>query len=147
MAVVERTFSVPQEPSRVIAFLRDLQTTEQWDPGTVSTPRLTPGPVAVGTQWRNTSKLFGVTTELLYTLVFESCFELRFVGDNRRAHTVDTITVLPHNAGSLITYRFEVIMKGWSKLSAPLMRLAFEHVGNLVVHQMTGALGRHAKTE
>lgn len=143
MAVVERTFTVPLQPSQVIAFLRDLQTTEQWDPGTLSTPRLTPGPVGIGTQWRNTSKLFGVTTQLLYTLVFESPLELRFVGDNRRAHTIDTITVLPCDTGSLITYRFEVIMKGWSKLSDPVMRLVFDHVGNVVVHQMSSALEQH----
>lgn len=68
MPTVERTFPVAPPPAEVIAYLKDFSNAEEWDPGTKSCTQTTPGPVAVGTTWRNVSKIAGVKAELDYEL-------------------------------------------------------------------------------
>jgi carbon monoxide dehydrogenase subunit G len=140
MPSVARTFTVAAPPSRVVDYLKDFGNAEQWDPGTQTCTRTDSGPIAEGATWHNVSKIVGVTAELDYTLTALSNRTLVFVGKNESSTSVDTITVDAQGAGSVITYRADLEMKGAAKLLSPAMKLVFEKLANDTEKQMTAVL-------
>ena len=142
MTTTSRTFTVTPSPDTVLSYLKDFANAEEWDPGTVSCTQSTPGPVAVGTQWNNVSKIAGNETELTYTLKELTDDKVVLVGENKQATSVDTIEVRPHGAGSEITYTAELTMHGAAKLATPVMKLIFEKLGNDTENDMVEALNR-----
>lgn len=140
MPTVSRTFPVTPTPDRVIDYLKDFGNAEEWDPGTQTCTREGAGPVEVGATWHNVSKIVGVTAELTYTLEKLSNRTLVFVGKNKSSTSTDTITVDASGAGSVITYRADLEMKGAAKLLGPAMKLVFEKLAGDTEKQMTTVL-------
>lgn len=130
MVSVSRTFVVNKPVQVVVDYLSDFSNAEEWDPGTVSCTQVEPGPVQVGTTWRNVSKIAGVTTEIDYTLETLDGGRIVLVGTNDTATSTDSISVTPHADGSQITYDAKLEFKGLAKLGAPVVRLVFEHLAN-----------------
>ena len=62
---IQRTVETPAAPAAVFAYLSDFTTTTEWDPGTVSTTRVS-GDGGVGTEYHNVSTFMGRETELTY---------------------------------------------------------------------------------
>jgi uncharacterized protein YndB with AHSA1/START domain len=58
MPKIERTMTVQKPLDQVWAYLTDFTNTEEWDPPTVSTTRIS-GDGGVGTVYRNVSKILG----------------------------------------------------------------------------------------
>ena len=58
-------------------------------------------------------------------------------GENKTVTAIDTLTFRHRDAGTEVTYAAEFTFKGPSRLLAPLLRPAFERLGN-------EAAGRHA---
>ncbi len=145
MAHVSRTFTVTPPPAVVLDYLKDFSHAEEWDPGTEKCTPETPGPIEVGSRWHNESKIAGVSTELTYELRHLTASEVVFRGENDSATTTDTITVVPHDTGSEITYDAVIETKGLAgKLADPVMKLLFERIGSKTEDQMTEALNRLA---
>ena len=86
------------------------------------------------------SKIVGVNAELTYTLNTLSNRTLVFVGTNDSSTSTDTITVDASGAGSVITYRADLEMKGAAKLFSPAMKIIFEKLANDTEKQMTTVL-------
>ena len=126
MPTVSRTFTVTPPPDRVLDYLKDFAHAEEWDPGTQTCTRNDDGPVQVGSTWHNVSKIVGVTAELTYELKELTHRTIVFVGTNDSSTSTDTITVDAAGAGSTITYRADLEMKGTAKLLTPAMKLVFE---------------------
>ncbi len=144
MTTVTRTFTVSPAPEVVIDYLKDFTHAEEWDPGTESCRRLDSGPVSVGSRWHNTSKIAGVTTELIYELKELTGDRIVLVGTNDSASSTDTITVEPHAEGSEVTYEAEIEMKGAAKLAGPIVKLVFEKIGSDTEDDMVQVLDRLA---
>ena len=142
MPSVSRTFAVAPPPSTVIDYLKDFSNAEQWDPGTQTCTRQDDGPVGRGSTWHNVSKIVGVEAELTYTLEDLKADQLVFVGRNESSTSTDTISVEPHDGGSVITYRADLEMHGAAKLLSPAMKLVFEKLANDTEKQMTEVLNR-----
>jgi carbon monoxide dehydrogenase subunit G len=146
MVTVTRTFGVDKPVDAVIDYLKDFSHAVEWDPGTQSCDRVDGGPItegapiAVGTTWRNVSKVLGRSTELSYRLVTLEPGHLTFVGTNKTATSTDDITVTAAGTGSVITYRATIAFHGLAKLSEPLMKIVFERLGNLTQQQLTAAI-------
>ncbi|BBZ31012.1 polyketide cyclase [Mycolicibacterium madagascariense] len=140
MPSVQRTFSVACPPDRVVDYLKDFGNAEEWDPGTQSCTREGTGPIEVGATWHNVSKIFGVTAKLTYRLDQLSNRTLVFVGENESSKSTDTITVDASGAGSVLTYRADLEMKGAAKLISPAMKLVFEKLANDTEKQLTSVL-------
>jgi carbon monoxide dehydrogenase subunit G len=100
------------------------------------------GPLEVGTNWHNVSKVAGFTTELEYELSELTDRSLVFVGRNKGATSTDTISVLPSGQGSEITYRADLDMHGVASLAAPAMKLVFEKLADETEEQLTAVLNR-----
>jgi len=142
MTTVSRTFTVTPPPSVVIDYLKDFSHAEEWDPGTEKCTRLDSGPVQVGSRWHNESKIAGVSTELTYELTELTSDRLVLVGKNETATSTDTITVVPHGAGSEVTYEAVIEMSGAAKLAEPMVKVVFEKIGNDTEDDMTTVLNR-----
>jgi hypothetical protein len=68
MPDIERTITASGLQEEVWAFLSTFITTEEWDPPTQSTERVS-GDGGVGTRYRNISTVLGNDTEIIYTVV------------------------------------------------------------------------------
>lgn len=142
MTEISRTFTVDPAPSVVLDYLKDFSNAEEWDPGTEKCDRLDQGPVTVGSRWRNTSKIAGVSTELEYELRELTDSKIVFVGTNDTATSTDTITVVPWGSGSEITYDADIELKGAAKLATPVVKLVFEKIGSDTEDDMVAVLNR-----
>lgn len=140
MPTVSRTFTVQAAPRQVLEFLKDFSNAEAWDPGTQRCTRIDSGPVTVGSRWRNVSKIFGVTTELAYSLKEATTDRVVFEGENKSATSIDTIIVTPTASGSRISYRAVLKMHGLGVLASPLMKVLFERLAEATEDQMTKVL-------
>jgi carbon monoxide dehydrogenase subunit G len=142
MTTVSRTFTVTPSPAVVVDYLKDFSHAEEWDPGTESCIRLDDGPVRVGSRWRNESKIAGMSTELTYELTELTADRIVLVGKNDTATSTDTITVVPHEGGSEVTYEAVIEMHGAAKLTVPLVKVVFEKIGSDTQEDMTTVLNR-----
>jgi uncharacterized protein YndB with AHSA1/START domain len=140
MTTIERTVTVDRPLAKVFAFLSDFTTTNEWDPGTVETVRVS-GDGGVGTAYRNTSKFAGRETELTYVveeLVPDTVFALR--GENKTVVAHDTMTFRETPSGTEVRYVAEFDFKGPAKLVAPLLAPFFKKLGDEAEQGMREAL-------
>ncbi|HCB07360.1 MAG TPA: SRPBCC family protein [Nocardioides sp.] len=142
MTTVRRTFNVTPPPRVVIDYLKDFSHAEEWDPGTQSCTRIDAGPVRVGSEWHNESKIAGISTELTYQLTELSDQRIVLVGTNDTATSTDTMTVVPDGSGSEVTYEAVIEMNGAAKLAAPLVKVMFEKIGSETEDKLTAVLNR-----
>ncbi|MEG9226549.1 SRPBCC family protein [Aeromicrobium sp. Sec7.5] len=142
MTTISRTFTVDPRPAVMLDYLKDFANAEDWDPGTEKCVRLDDGPVAVGSTWKNTSKIAGVSTELVYELTELTDAKVVFHGTNETADTTDTIEVVASGDGSEITYTAVIEMSGAAKLAAPVVKLVFEKIGSDTEDDMVTVLNR-----
>jgi hypothetical protein len=127
---LHRTVVVDRPLNAVFDYLSDFTTTTEWDPGTVTTVRQH-GNGGIGTTYLNTSQFLGRKTQLTYivdVLVDRQLIQLR--GENKTVTAVDTLTFRLVASGTEVTYAAEFTFKGPSRFVAPLLRPAFERLGN-----------------
>jgi carbon monoxide dehydrogenase subunit G len=136
-----RTFVVRRLRADVVQYLSDFGNAEQWDPGTVSCVQNSPGPIAVGTTWRNVSRFRGKETELTYRLVEASDERLVFVGRNNTATSTDTMTFEDAGPGGTeISYHAAIEFHGLAKLATPFLKSEFDKLGDATQEQLTRVL-------
>jgi hypothetical protein len=137
-----RTVVVYKPLQAVFDYLSDFTTTTDWDPGTVITMR-EHGNGGIGTTYLNTSTFLGRTTHLTYVveeLADQQLIRLR--GQNKTITAVDTMTFRPLASGTEVTYAAEFSFKGASRFAAPLLKPAFERLGDGAEAGMREALNR-----
>lgn len=138
---IVRTVSTDRPLDEVFAYLADFTTTEEWDPGTVSTTR-TSGDGSVGTSYHNVSRFLGRETELDYVVTeHDPPGRLVLRGENRTvvAHDTMTLAAAP-DGGTVVTYRARLDVKGWARLGAPVLAFAFRRLGDEAASSMRSAL-------
>jgi NAD(P)-dependent dehydrogenase (short-subunit alcohol dehydrogenase family) len=137
-----KTVVVGKPLDAVFGYLSDFTTTTDWDPGTVTTVRRH-GNGGVGTTYLNTSTFLGRTTQLTYVVrEFIPGERIRLRGENKTVIAVDTLTFRPVASGTEVTYAAEFTFKGLSRMVAPLLKPAFERLGNQAEAGMRKALNR-----
>lgn len=104
------------------AVLSDFTTTEEWDPGTVSTRRIS-GDGEVGTRYANVSRFAGRTVETEYTVIaLDRGRRIVLRGRNPGVLATDTMTVEATADGSVVTYTVEFEFQGAVRFIEPLLR-------------------------
>jgi carbon monoxide dehydrogenase subunit G len=137
---LERTVYTPRTPAETFTYLADFTNTNEWDPGTVSTTR-TSGDGGVGSTYRNISQFLGRKTELTYTTVILRPDEfVELMGENKTLVAHDQMTITSEGSGSRVDYVAEFEFKGLTKFFAPLLRPAFNKLGDEAQKGMTQAL-------
>jgi len=146
MMKLDRTVTVRRSVDRVFGFLADFTTTEQWDPGTVSTERLS-GDGGVGTRYRNVSRFLGRRTELDYVVLDYVVADLqaprliRLRGRNSTVTATDTMQIAATDDGATrVHYRAEFEFHGPARLLAPLLWPALQRLGDRAAAQLRATL-------
>jgi hypothetical protein len=137
-----RTVVVEKPLKAVFDYLSDFTTTTDWDPGTLITMR-EHGNGGVGTTYVNTSRFLGRTTQLTYVveeLADQQLIQLR--GQNKTVTAVDTMTFRSLPSGTEVTYAAEFTFKGLARITGPLLRPAFERLGDQAEAGMRRALNQ-----
>jgi hypothetical protein len=139
---VQKTVVADKPLDTVFGYLSDFTTTTDWDPGTVTTVRQH-GDGGVGTTYLNTSRFLGRTTQLTYIVRdFIPGKRIQLRGENKTVIAVDTMTFRDVDAATEVTYTAEFTFKGPSRLLAPLLKPAFERLGNEAEAGLREALTR-----
>jgi hypothetical protein len=115
---LQRSVETNAAPAAIFAYLSDFTNTNEWDPGTVQTVRVS-GDGGIGTTYRNTSKFMGRETELTYEVI---------------RHQPDTVFA------SRVTYTADFEFKGLGKLIAPLLKPALKKLGDEAEEGLRDAL-------
>jgi len=137
---IERTITIPTPLARVWEYLVDFTNTEEWDPPTKTTTRVT-GDGAVGTVYRNVSTLMGHDVETEYTVVDVQPQHLfRLEGENSAMTLRDTITFDGDETGTTVTYHAEFHPKGAAKLLEPLLPRGLKRLGDKTSDQLETCL-------
>ena len=142
---ITRTIDTHASVDRVYAYLSDFTTTNQWDPGTVRTERIS-GTGGVGTEYHNTSKFLGRETELVYTTKeLEPSRLIRLEGNNKTVRATDTMTLtaMP-SGGTRVVYNAKFAFKGFAgkvaPILSPVLAPAFKKLGDEAETAMKSAL-------
>jgi len=125
-----RKVSVERPLETVFGYLSDFTTTEEWDPATVSTVRVS-GDGGVGTSYLNTSRFAGRETELTYVveeLVPQRRLALR--GANRSVVAHDTMDFRWTGRATEVTYTAEFEFQGVARLAGVLLRPALKKLAD-----------------
>jgi uncharacterized protein YndB with AHSA1/START domain len=142
---ITRTMETTTPLEKVYAFLSDFTSTNEWDPGTVETKRLS-GSGEVGTEYHNTSKFMGRKTELVYTTKrLEPPRLIQLEGTNKTVRATDTMTLSSTaTGGTRVVYNASFDFKGAlgkvAPLLSPVLALAFKKLGDEAEVGMTRAL-------
>ncbi|MER7605928.1 SRPBCC family protein [Nocardioides sp. NPDC127503] len=143
---IDRTVETSAPTSEVFDFLADFTNTEEWDPGTVRTDRIS-GNGGVGTAYANTSRFLGRNTDLTYVVeIYEPGKRVRLRGENKTVVAHDTMTFVPTaTGGTSVRYVAEFELKGMARMVAPLLTPAFTRLGDSASEQMRATLDRLAR--
>src|SRR4051794_12724343 len=127
---------------KVFAYLSDFTTTNEWDPGTVKTEKVS-GDGGVGTTYHNTSRFMGRETELTYVVQThqpDRLFALR--GENDSVIANDSIEISPLGEGARVTYTADFEFKGLGRFVAPLLKPALRKLGDEAEEGLRRALAQ-----
>jgi carbon monoxide dehydrogenase subunit G len=138
---VERRFTVHRPVAEVFAYFADFTTTQEWDPGTVTTTRLA-GDGTLGTTWANTSEFLGRRVELVYeTVTHRPPSEVELRGRNGRTTATDHLWFEADGTGTAVRYRATFDFSFPMKLVVPLViRRRVEALADETVEQIQRSL-------
>lgn len=122
MPSVERDITVSRPIGTVWDYLSDFRTSEQWDPPSESTVRIS-GDGGLATVYENTSRILGRSAQVTYTVTgFDPPRQLELRGENESLTAVDIITLTPTDPTTTrVNYHAQFTLKGAAKLAAPLL--------------------------
>lgn len=143
MQAIERTIVIEGGDRQAVwDYLSDFTTTEEWDPPTQSTVRVS-GDGGVGTVYRNVSKILGSETEVTYTVAaHEPPRRLELDGEAGSVRLHDEITVEDDGDRVSVHYRAEFHPHGVARLAEPLLPLGLKKLGDDAAEQMERCLRR-----
>lgn len=130
MIKIQRTVRVDQPIDLVAAKMQDFCTTNEWDPGTVKTERLS-GDGGLGTTYRNVSRFAGRETEMIYTVdQLRDGHMISICGENPTVQSRDTMEFTSTPSGTEIVYTAEFSFVGRWRLLEPVMRPFLKRLGD-----------------
>ncbi|KGN37120.1 SRPBCC family protein [Knoellia subterranea] len=137
---IVRTITADVPRATAFGYLRDFTTTTEWDPGTVTTERVS-GDGGVGTTYRNVSRFLGRTSELTYEVTaLEPDRRIALRGTNQSLVAHDVMTFAGDERRTSVTYEATFTFTGVARLVAPLLGPAFRKLGDDAERGLKAAL-------
>lgn len=131
MANYTGTVQSPRPVGEVFRYMADFSNTKDWDPNITETAVTSTGdPVRVGATFHVVQGSGLTKVELDYeTVELEQDRRVVLRSETDSLVSVDTITVEPEGAGSVVTYDVEITLKGVRKVADPVMDLFLQRIG------------------
>ena len=131
----------PMPPDEAFTYMADLRNFAEWDPGVKNVDQVTgdgPGP---GTAFDVTVKGFVGDLTLRYvTTEHDAPKRVVARAESTMLTSLDTITVEPDGDGSVVTYDAELTLNGPLGLADPLLKPAFNSIGDKAAGGLIRAL-------
>ncbi|MTB01914.1 MAG: hypothetical protein F2535_04305 [Actinobacteria bacterium] len=124
---VERSKSVEE----AFAYMADLRNFAKWDPGVLTVTQVAGDGAGLGSSFDVAVKSVGGGTVLRYeTLEYDEPGNLLVEARNSKFTSIDRITVVAKDEGSIITYAAELLLNGCLSPLNPLLGLVFNRIGD-----------------
>ncbi len=137
---IQRTVTVAKPLPAVFDYLSDFTSTNEWDPGTEETTRVS-GDGGVGTEYRNVSTFAGRRTELSYVVTArEPNSRFALVGRNDTVTAEDTMVFSERGGETTVEYTADFEFQGVAKYLVWALKPAFTKLGNDAERGMRDAL-------
>jgi carbon monoxide dehydrogenase subunit G len=137
--MIRLTETATTELDRDVAFrhIGNFANIEKWDPGVVSSTKVTPGEVGVGTAYDLVLTYRGRQMEMRYVITdYSPGHKIVLEGRGARVHAVDVIDFVDENGGTLITYTADLSLTGFGRLVEPLLGGRLRQIGSDAVAGM-----------
>jgi hypothetical protein len=128
------------------AFVADFANCPQWDPNTVSSERLDPGPLGVGARYALGVRQRGSVVPMEYQVIaWEPGRRVVLAGEGSKVRATDEIRFEATPTGTRVDYTADISLTGWMRLVEPLAGGAFAKIAKDAADGMERALeGRAA---
>ena len=130
MPRVQETVDTRLPLEAVFDYVANFETIQEWDPGVVSSTKLTDGPLAVGTAYRIVVQYGGRPQEMTYTVAEMDRPRLVVLeGDGSRTRALDRIEFSAADGGTRVDYRADIELKGMFRAATPFLGKLFSRIG------------------
>lgn len=131
MPKLNRTVIVPRPVSEVFSTMADFRTLPEWDPGSESSVQVTGDGPAVGAEYDVVVLFQGRTSQMRYrTIALEPDRRVVFSGEGARVTATDDIGFRQTEAGTEISYRADIRLKGLLRLAEPFLGGVFSRLAD-----------------
>lgn len=123
--ILSKVLNSKKTAAELFAYFSDFTTTNEWDPNTVNTSKIS-GDGGVGTKYSNTSSFNGKESSLVYEVIeYQPNKLIRLRGENKSLTAIDTMKIDEVNGERQLTYEARFKFKGVAKVAAPFLKKAF----------------------
>ncbi len=123
--ILSKVLNSKKTAAELFAYFSDFTTTNEWDPNTVNTSKIS-GDGGVGTKYSNTSSFNGKESSLVYEVIeYQPNKLIRLRGENKSLTAIDTMKIDEVNGERQFTYEARFQFKGIAKVAAPFLKKAF----------------------
>ena len=127
MASFENTVTIRRPVQDVFTFLADFENVPTWNHAIVETTKVSPGPVRVGTTYRQTRSAPSRTEEAFEVTVFEPTSRLQVQGGLGPFTARVSYLLEPTGSGTRLTNAVDLESSGLLTLVAPLATSRIKH--------------------
>lgn len=148
MITVSRTVTVPTPRDEAFRLTARFGRASEWDPGLAESRQETPGEPGLGTVFPIVAEFRGKRTPMTYEITeWEPSTRLVIEGTGEKATARDEITFRDAPGGGCeITYTAALGMKGWLRMTEPVLKGTFNRMGDDAVAGLASWLAREAGT-
>ena len=132
MARYTGTVTSPHAPAEIWSYLADLRSIAEWDPSVEQIRLVSGDPGTIGARYQLEVSFLGGGVSLPYvTVTVEPPSRVVFAAETESVMVRDEARIRPiADGGSTVVWDAELRLKGARRLFDPLLRLAFNRLGN-----------------
>jgi carbon monoxide dehydrogenase subunit G len=146
MTRLHETIETSLPIDETFAFVADFANQSQWDPNTVTSERIDPGPVGLGARYRLGVRQGGRVVPMEYRIsAWEPGRRVVLAGEGSNVRATDEIRFEPTSTGTRVDYTADISLTGWMRLATPFAGGAFEKIGREAAAGMQRALEARTK--
>ena len=133
---------VPRSPRECYLYARDFSHAAEWEPGSIASRKLTPGPIVVGSEFEVDVRFAGREQTMHYAILSMTADEeVVLLGKGRGFEATDTIRFEPlPDGGTRISYQADFIFKKMPSIGVKALKPLLTRMGKKAVNGLRDAL-------
>jgi hypothetical protein len=144
MARYVTSVATPLSAAEAFAYMADVTHFVEWDPGVKRVRRVGGGGAGVGAAYDLTVQAGGTTVMRYEVKEYDPPHRILLVARTSLLTSVDEVRVEPAGSGCTVTYDAKLTLNGPLGLLDPLLRLAFQRIGDRAAAGLNRALSGKA---